>query len=721
MRTLLESFPDEGGQDNDVRADHGGGNSLADTVSGFIHEAAREMTGQHSEHDAHRHDHGGSHGHVHHHAHTHGEMGQGLVPAAESVVDLAESVGVRHIEEVLRDVPDVDGPEASPKSFIYVIVVTMILVLLLVLFIVWSFNLLDEKKKQKTDSQDAGGNFQPIRGRGFDTGNSSLHQRRPQYANNTVFANDNAPLGLPRPHVGAGAVAGAGYALGEVGSAMTLAAQQLQGVVADKTRYMGDTATKVATSLTQSMQQYSAGPLAGYVAGQVQQQMYGQQPKAQQQIQQGYGQATAQQQQFQQQPLPPQHPFYAGTTISSASAGKFPSQGSRNPVVIPPPPIHSNMGQWQGQGQGPAFQSQQQYQRASGGASASPVESSASFYGSQQGSGSRSGYSSDSSDRGSVSSTGRASGSSAVTSSRPAIVNTGDSPAGFGFGFGGLRGSGPLINVLRANAKAGRPDPVHQSQKLTEVAGAGRAGAPKTAPLSFVPLQADLVAKVAGKGAGAGGDVDVSGIMMSALPSLQIGDLAMEHVLGGGAFGQVWRGTWRGTPVAVKVLSGALQRETMPEVELKAFVDEVSMLARLRHPNICLFMGVCIEPPNRAIVTELVTRGSLWDVLRTPDIFVRAAIFLVAKTVCCVISHCPFMYVSVCRMGLALRSRVTGRAGRCARCWMGPVRACCTCTPTRPRRLSTETSRAPTSCWMTASTSRFVTLVWRACVISAYR
>ena len=61
------------------------------------------------------------------------------------------------------------------------------------------------------------------------------------------------------------------------------------------------------------------------------------------------------------------------------------------------------------------------------------------------------------------------------------------------------------------------------------------------------------------------------------------------------------------------------------------------MLARLRHPNVCLFMGVAfygreradgqrLEPPPSskapvggvAIVTELAARGSLWDALRAP-------------------------------------------------------------------------------------------------------
>src|SRR3546814_4608722 len=45
------------------------------------------------------------------------------------------------------------------------------------------------------------------------------------------------------------------------------------------------------------------------------------------------------------------------------------------------------------------------------------------------------------------------------------------------------------------------------------------------------------------------------------------------------------------------------------------------MLARLRHPNVCLFMGASLAAPNRAIVMELVQRGSIWEVLRTPSLF----------------------------------------------------------------------------------------------------
>jgi serine/threonine protein kinase len=40
------------------------------------------------------------------------------------------------------------------------------------------------------------------------------------------------------------------------------------------------------------------------------------------------------------------------------------------------------------------------------------------------------------------------------------------------------------------------------------------------------------------------------------------------------------------------------------------------MLAKYRHPNIVLLIGICNVPPNLAIVTEFVKSGSLYDLLR---------------------------------------------------------------------------------------------------------
>lgn len=40
----------------------------------------------------------------------------------------------------------------------------------------------------------------------------------------------------------------------------------------------------------------------------------------------------------------------------------------------------------------------------------------------------------------------------------------------------------------------------------------------------------------------------------------------------------------------------------------------------LRHPNIVLFLGACIKPPNLGIVLEFCSKGSLWSVLQNHNI-----------------------------------------------------------------------------------------------------
>mmetsp|Transcript_17740 Transcript_17740/g.26870 ORF Transcript_17740/g.26870 Transcript_17740/m.26870 type:complete len:719 (-) Transcript_17740:1887-4043(-) len=104
----------------------------------------------------------------------------------------------------------------------------------------------------------------------------------------------------------------------------------------------------------------------------------------------------------------------------------------------------------------------------------------------------------------------------------------------------------------------------------------------------------------------------------SLLGTIRFEELSLQEVIGGGGFGQVWRATWRSTPVAVKVLTGSAQRVNVSRIILEEFAAEINMLKGMRHPNICLYMGACLDPPNRAIVTELAANGSLWDALRLP-------------------------------------------------------------------------------------------------------
>lgn len=62
----------------------------------------------------------------------------------------------------------------------------------------------------------------------------------------------------------------------------------------------------------------------------------------------------------------------------------------------------------------------------------------------------------------------------------------------------------------------------------------------------------------------------------------------MGKVLGQGAFGTTYNGTWRGAELAVKHV-----RISKPS-EAKSFLREVATLAALRHPNILPFCG----PPS---------------------------------------------------------------------------------------------------------------------------
>jgi serine/threonine protein kinase len=68
----------------------------------------------------------------------------------------------------------------------------------------------------------------------------------------------------------------------------------------------------------------------------------------------------------------------------------------------------------------------------------------------------------------------------------------------------------------------------------------------------------------------------------------------------------------QGTVVAIKRLL------TNDAVTIERFVSEVRMLARLRHPNLILFMGYCTMP-ELCIVSEYMSKGSLYSVLHSPE------------------------------------------------------------------------------------------------------
>ncbi|CAA0834266.1 PAS domain-containing protein tyrosine kinase family protein [Striga hermonthica] len=89
-------------------------------------------------------------------------------------------------------------------------------------------------------------------------------------------------------------------------------------------------------------------------------------------------------------------------------------------------------------------------------------------------------------------------------------------------------------------------------------------------------------------------------------------DLTIGEQIGQGSCGTVYHALWYGSDVAVKVFS---KQEYSDDV-IYSFRQEVSLMKRLRHPNILLFMGAVTSPQRLCIVTEFLPRGSLFRLLQ---------------------------------------------------------------------------------------------------------
>ena len=87
-------------------------------------------------------------------------------------------------------------------------------------------------------------------------------------------------------------------------------------------------------------------------------------------------------------------------------------------------------------------------------------------------------------------------------------------------------------------------------------------------------------------------------------------DISIGPILGCGASCTVYRGLYKRTPVAVKVMREGYAGQNI----IQEFQREISAMVTLRHPNLVLFMGACIEP-QMMIVSEFCAGESLFKLL----------------------------------------------------------------------------------------------------------
>ncbi|GAM24346.1 hypothetical protein SAMD00019534_075210 [Acytostelium subglobosum LB1] len=98
---------------------------------------------------------------------------------------------------------------------------------------------------------------------------------------------------------------------------------------------------------------------------------------------------------------------------------------------------------------------------------------------------------------------------------------------------------------------------------------------------------------------------------------IQYSELQTQSKLGEGTFGLVYKGTWRGSTVAIKQIK---VHDDVTNQALDEFRKELTILSKLRHPNIVLLMAACTQPPNLCFVTEYLCGGSLYDALHSKKI-----------------------------------------------------------------------------------------------------
>ena len=112
-------------------------------------------------------------------------------------------------------------------------------------------------------------------------------------------------------------------------------------------------------------------------------------------------------------------------------------------------------------------------------------------------------------------------------------------------------------------------------------------------------------------------------------------EIILHRIIGEGRFGRVWSAKWRSSRVAVKefvfaqaavkkaaslsTTSSSLSPSSQSNVFIEEIIGEAGMMAMLRHPNVLQLFGCSLTAQAIWIVSELMSLGSLRQLLDDPD------------------------------------------------------------------------------------------------------
>eukprot|EP00271_Cylindrocystis_brebissonii_P000612 TRINITY_DN1072_c0_g1_i1.p1 TRINITY_DN1072_c0_g1~~TRINITY_DN1072_c0_g1_i1.p1 ORF type:complete len:618 (-),score=150.57 TRINITY_DN1072_c0_g1_i1:368-2221(-) len=100
--------------------------------------------------------------------------------------------------------------------------------------------------------------------------------------------------------------------------------------------------------------------------------------------------------------------------------------------------------------------------------------------------------------------------------------------------------------------------------------------------------------------------------------------LVLQQKVASGSFGDLFRGTYCGQDVAIKILKPERLSDTLQQ----EFAQEVYIMRKVRHKNVVQFIGACTKPPNLSIVTEFMSGGSVYDWLHKQKAATRLPMLL---------------------------------------------------------------------------------------------
>tara|TARA_B110000093_G_C12910597_1_gene384588 strand:+ start:14 stop:1009 length:996 start_codon:yes stop_codon:yes gene_type:complete len=85
-----------------------------------------------------------------------------------------------------------------------------------------------------------------------------------------------------------------------------------------------------------------------------------------------------------------------------------------------------------------------------------------------------------------------------------------------------------------------------------------------------------------------------------------------ENLIGFGSTGKVYKTYWRGIECVVKMLNTNTSKTTN-DINHTDLINEISIISRLRHPNLVLFLGACTLNEPILLLYEYMENGNLED------------------------------------------------------------------------------------------------------------